>query len=587
MENYKITAQEIRSLVEVALGREEADIAILGGTLINVYSGELQRDITIGIKGRRIAHVGKNTGRLIGSKTQVIDAKGKFILPGLVEGHTHISCILRVGEFVRYALLKGTTTVITEVDDIANAIGVMGINHFLEELKKQPMRFFITVPWMVPPFPQFDTSPGLDKKDFISLLQEDITVGVGESYWSALVDGDERSIEQSALAINLSKTLEGHSAGAKSQKLIAYCTTGISSCHEAISKEEALELLRLGLYVMIREGYVRKDLEALSSIKEMAGDLRRLVLVTDWASPKMLLEEGYMDALVRKAIQSGFSPVQAVQMGSLNVCEHFGLRQLGGIAPGKLADVLIIKDLEGFFPEVVLCDGKVVAEEGSLKVSPYTYDYPDFFYRSLDIDPVKKEAFFLKTNHKNVRVRAVEIINEMITGEKIVELDVKDGNIPPDPQKDVLKMAVIARGHPLNPNGIGFLCGFGLKSGAAASTLLWGTSNFLVVGASEEEMVFAANRIIKLRGGFVVCQGETILAELPLPIAGIISELPCEEVARRMDQVDEACKALGSSISKPILLLQSLAFTGLPFLRLTDKGLLDIRKKALVDAILF
>lgn len=586
MKNCKITGQEIQSLVEVALGKGEADIAILDGTLINVYSGEEQKDMSIGIKGRRIAYVGKKTERLIGANTEVIDAKGKFILPGLVEGHTHLDNLLRIGEFVRYALPRGTTTVITEVSGMANALGVEGIKHFLKELKGQPMRFFFLVPPTVPPFPKFETSRGLDLEAFKLLLQEEMAIGVGESYWSALLDGGERIFEQCSQAVNLEKTLEGHSAGAKDQKLIAYCTAGISSCHESITPEEALERLRLGLAVMIREGYIRKELETLSSLKEIVGDPRRLILVTDTASPKFLIEEGYMEALVKKAIRIGFSPVQAIQMASLNVCEHFGLKQLGGIAPSKLADVIIVENLKEFVPEIVLSNGEVVARDGTLTVSPYTHAYPDFFYRSLDIDFVKKEGFIVRSDVKKVRIRAVEVINEMITGEKIIDLETKDGNISPKPKENVLKMAIIARGHALNPSGIGFLFGFGLGSGAAASTLLWDTTNLLVVGTSEEEMAFAANHLIKLGGGLVVTQGETVLAELPLPIAGIVSEMTCVEVARRIDQINEACLALGSTVSKPFLVLQTLAFTGLPFLRPTDKGLLDIRKGAQVDAIL-
>ncbi len=576
--------EEIRELIEVATGEKEADLAIINGSLINVYTGEILEDYSVAIKGRRIAYVGRDAGKRIGKDTEVIDARGKFISPGFIDAHNHLATLFQIGEFIKYAAPNGTTTVITETSEWGNILGLEGVRYFLEDIKDQPIKFFITTPCMAPPFPKFETSKGFGIREFEELIKDDRVVGVGESYWPRVLDKDEDVLELFSKAILNKKELEGHASGAKGDKLAAYVASGISSCHEAISPEEALERLRLGLYTMIREGSVRSDIGILAGIKDKGIDLRRVILCTDGVSPSLLMQ-GNMNVLVKKVISFGFDPVNVIQMVTLNPAEHFGLKHLGGIAPNKLADLVVLEDLKEVKCSWVISEGRVIARDGRLTVEPRKHIYPEELYRSIKLPKIKPEDLFLYSDKERVRVRVVNLVKNFATNELIEELRVVNRNIVANREKGILKLAIFNRYGKELQKTIGFLAGIGIKRGAVATTLLWDCYNLLVTGFDEEEMAFALNRLVEMGGGFVVVDGERVIGELPLPIAGIISDEPIERIAERMEGIKRAFKELGSQVPDPFMLFQTLSFTGLPFVRLTDKGLVDVKNRRFLDIV--
>jgi adenine deaminase len=577
----------IRNLIKTALGDGKADLVVLNGSLVNVYSGEIQEPCSVGITGARIAAVGEDLSYLIGEGTRVIDAKGQYVTPGFIDPHTHLDSIVQCAEYVRYAVPHGNTTAVTETSMIGNAAGKEGVGWFMEDTRDLSLRIYILTPSMAPPFPALETSKGFSREDFQEMIREDRVLGVGETYWPLVLDMDERAMALYAIAREMGKTREGHAAGARGKRLTAYSAAGTTSCHEATTAQEALERLRLGMAVMVREGSVRRELEAIAAIKDMGVDLRGVMLCTDWADPQMLIEHGCMDALVRRAIAAGFDPIVAIQMVTINPAEYFGLHDLGGIGPGKIADILLLSDLRQATVETVIKDGKVVAQEGKLVQDPPRYRYPKAARHSFAPEGVQEEDFAIPYEGKGerARVRVVDCLNETITQELQAELEARAGNLISIPEQDIIKMAHICKYERRPRHARGFVHGLGMREGGVATSLIWDTNNILVVGATDREMAFAVNRLLEHQGGIVVVTGEQVIAELPLPICGGISDRPLEEIAQRIAEIEEGCRGLGF-IHRPFLTLQTLAFTGLPYLRLTDRGLVDIRTRAFVDLII-
>ena len=587
MNGKKVETQEIRRLIRTSLGEDKADFIILNGTLVNVYTGEIQENCSVGVKGKKIISVGEDLRHLIGDSTHVIDARGMHITPGFIDPHTHLDSIFQCAEYARYAVPHGNTTAVTESSMIANAEGMNGVAWFIKDTRDLPLRIYILAPSMIPPFPEFETSKGFSLEDFQEVIKKDFVLGIGETYWPMVIDLDQRAIERYALAHTLGKTREGHAAGARGDKLIAYCAAGTLSCHEATTGEEALERLRLGMGVMVREGSIRRELEAISEIKNRGLDLRRMMLCTDLADPEMLITEGCMDALVRRAIASGFDPIVAIQMVTINPADYYGLRDLGGIAPGKIADILLVSDLQGVHISTVIKDGIVVAKDGKLIDEPVRYRYPGKASHTFALEAVREDDFRINIEEATTaRIRVVEVVNDTITREMQAEIFVHNCNLPSHPEQDIIKMAHILKHSRKLRHAMGFVHGLGIRKGAVATSLIWDTNNILAIGATEREMAFAVNRLLEHQGGFVVVEDERIIAEFPMPICGIISDLPLEQIAQQMSEVQEGCRILGCTINRPFVTLQTLPFTGLPYLRLTDRGLVDIRRREFVDLII-
>jgi adenine deaminase len=569
--------KDIRQLMRVALGQEAADMVIVNGRLVNVYTGELLDGLAVCTKGPWIAYVGDDTDTKISRRTQVIDAAGRTIIPGLIDGHTHLAWMGSTETFIKPLMTGGTTTIVTESMEVFPVAGLAGVIDFLDALDDQPIKIFATAPFMAS---ISRTTRGIPVEALRQLLVRKDIVGLGESYWQTVLQEPDTVASTLEETRRWGKTLEGHTAGAKGGKLAAYLATGISSCHEPITAEEVLDRLRLGIYVMIREGSIRRDLEAISSIKDTGIDSRRLILVTDGLSPRDLIDKGGMEYVVQKAIDSGFDPVTAIQMATLNVAEHFGLDTIsGGIAPGRCADLLIIPDLRTIRAETVISNGRVVAERGRIIVEPRRHQYrPESLSTIRLSSDVQPEEFQIKTDSTTrVRVRVIEMVTDLVTRESVLSLPVLNGQVMADAGRDLAFIAAIDRTRTPGKMSIGLIKGFGFKTGALACSAAWDTSDIIVVGATCGDMARAVNRIRRLQGGAVVCADGEILAQLALPVFGLMSDESIENIADKLDSIKNAVNSLGCPLVDPLLSLITLTGAAIPYLRICEEGLVNLK----------
>lgn len=575
-------------LMKVAAGEAEADLAIVNGDIINVYTGEVVGGASVLIKGDKIAYVGKDIGKAVGSTTRIIDAAGKTLMPGLIDGHTHIDSIFSISEVLRYAIQGGTTTIITEASNIASTLGYEGVIQFLRSIRDQPVKVFITAPPMVTLSPVTEEH-ALNVKQLRKLLRRREVIGLGEPYWGGVVNGDRRVLELITETINLCKKVDGHSSGAKGNKLQAYISSGVSSCHEPISTEEVKERLRLGLFVLIREGEIRRDLEAISPIKDANIALTRLAISTDGLGSWQLVNDGYMEFVVQKTINLGFSPVQAIQMATINVAQHFALDDvIGGIAPGKYADIVIIPDPGTIRAEYVISNGQVVAQIGLPVVLPRKHRYPKSSQNSIHLArdfTVGDFTIPVESRRRQVKVRLVYQVTNLVTREEFVDMLASDGQLKPDISRDILKVAAIERSYGTGKSFVGLIRGIGLKRGAIATSAVWDCGDIIVVGADETDMAQAVNRVKELAGGIVVCAGGRILAEIALPVAGGISTQPMETIADKLHRIQQAATDLGCNLLDIRITLAVLPSPAIPFLRICEHGLVNLRDNRFVDLI--
>ncbi len=580
--------EKTKELMQVGLGRRKADLAIVNGTLLNVYTGELMPGYSILVKGAWIAYVGDDPADGIGLDTQVLDAGGKILLPGLIDGHTHLAdCLYHPAEFLKYAMAGGTTTIITETIEPFPVAGHEGVLDFLNALKDQPVKVFATAPAMAS---TSRASRGLPTETLKSLLARDEVIGLGESYWQAVLQEPDLFLPNFRETLLSGRRLEGHSAGAKGRALTAYVATGISSCHEPITGEEALERLRLGLYVMIREGSIRRDLDNLCELKDAGIDLRRLILVTDGVGPSDLLNKGYMEYVVQRAIDCGFDPINAVQMATLNVAEYFQLDGIvGGLAPGRYADVLIMPELRAPRPETVISGGKIIAQDGKLLAFPRRHPFTPESMHSISLKRrFKASDFFINTEKTTsaVNVRIIDQVSDLVTREFQTTLPVLDGEVIPDPERDILKVAAIDRRFAPAKTCVGLIRGFRLKRGALACSSAWDTADIIVVGENEGDMAGAVNRIDELQGGAVLFSEGRVLVEIPLPILGLMSDLPMHSLAERFELLTRTLKERGVPFADPLRTLVTLTGAAIPFLRICEQGLVDIKSGDILPLIM-
>ncbi len=578
---------EVQQLMEVSLGRKPADLAVIHADLVNVYTGEIVKNQTVCTKGKWIAYVGENPEKRLSDPTHIIDAKGRPLVPGFIDGHAHLAWLYTPAEFLKYAIPGGTTTIITETMEAFSNAGYEGAIDFLNACQDQPVKIFATAPPMVSISRE---TCGISLEDLDRLLEREDILGLGESYWQAVLQEPGRFLPLFQKVLRYGKTLEGHSAGASAGKLMAYAASGISSCHEPITADEVLQRLQLGLTVMIREGSIRRDLEAVSAIKDSGVNFRRLALVSDGLDPEDLLEKGYMEYVVQKAMDCGFDPVCAIQMATLNTAEHFSIDHLvGGIAPGRLADMLILPDLKTVYPHYVVSNGKLVAQEGRLLVPPRPHAFTEKSRNSVLI-PEKLAAsdfsVLSKPGKARVNVRVIELVTDLVTRESKETLAAVGGEIQADVNQDIVKIAAINRRRSLRKMFTGFIRGFNLKAGAIATTGAWDSEDIVVIGADEKDMAAAVNRILTLQGGAVICHGGKILAEIALPIMGILSDLSMKELAEKTRDLNREVSRLGVSLKNPFLTLLTLTGSAIPYLRICEEGLVNLKDGRLLPLLI-
>lgn len=580
-----ITQEMLATLLRTAKGEERPDTIIRNGRIVNVFTNALDEGFSVGIKNGMIAFVEEDAriGEIKGERT--IDAQGACLCPGFIDAHTHLDGFYPFHEFVPASLRGGTTTVVAECAMVANSCGFPALSDFMKSTKGHPLRCFFLASPLTPPFPAMEGAKGLTFQEFGRILKRDDCLGIGEGYWTRIVDGDDRILRQATLALSLGKTIEGHSAGARGNKLTQYLLTGVTSCHESTTTEEALEKLRQGIYIMIREGFVRKELPELSKLKDMDLDERRVMLVSDFFDVPMLCEEGYLDSIVRKAIGYGFSPIDAIKMATINPADYYGLRHLGAIAPLRFADILFVKDLKGLAIESVMVNGDVVVENGRYLKPVVPYDFPDEMQRTVKASKIRADDLRITVPPRKRQVRVIDAVNNTITREEYGNIKVDGGFLTADVEADTVHIAMINR-NDSSRRKMGLIKGTGIKWGAFATTCIWDTGNILSIGSAQEDMAAAVNRLIELQGGIVVVQGGRPIFEFPMPVYGLIPLLPLDELWRKTKELDRRMREIGMTIEKPFLALQTIPFTGLPFIRLTDKGLLDVKNRRLVPLFL-
>ncbi len=561
----------------MALGEVPPHIVIIKANLFNSLTREFIPGQSIWIKEGRIAYVGNDSDPPKDHQTQVIDASGMTVLPGLIDGHTHtVSNRYGIEEFIRHVIPTGVTTIITEVMETATVAGKEGIEYPVLGFEDQPLRFYHTLPPVCGLTPVEEVmAPSLG--EFASLLTHPKCLGIGEIYWGNLfLEGEqgERVRELTAIAQEMGKLVEGHTAGAPVKKLQAYADFGISSCHEPITEEEVIERLRLGYWVMIREGSIRKELPGVSGIFSKKIDFRRLILSTDGVDPEGLLEEGYLDGAVRRALQMGIPPDLVYQMVTINVAEHFRLDHLiGTLSPGKMADLVMIPSPEEFSPRLVMCGGKVIFQDGKILTEPKKIHFPPHLFET-----VKVSHYTIPTLPTRGKVRAMELVSRLVTKESLIDLD--------DPESSnganmILAMDRLGRGETF----MGLLKGFGLQKGAYGTTASWDSTDLIVVGCDPSSITTVVERLKENRGGGVYAIGGEIVAEFAAPLFGLMSLKPMETVRDEVRRLEESLNKNGVKWEKPTLTVDTLSTAAIPHLRITHRGYVRLKDRRVLPLV--
>ncbi|MBM7570635.1 adenine deaminase [Aquibacillus albus] len=588
--NRKPLTEVNRTLAKVSLGEEAADLVIQNGTLVNVLTGELLKNMDIAVSEGRIAYVG-DVDHTIGSNTKIIDASGKYISPGLMDAHMHVeSTMLSVTEFSKAAIVKGTTSIFMDPHEIANVLGVEGVRLMHNEGQQLPMKVFTTFPSCVPATDNLeDAGAALEVADIKEGLTWENVVGLGEVMnFPGVVYGDPKMLGEIEETIKANKTVTGHFPDGSEQMLQAYIASGVTSCHETVTREQGLEKLRLGMYLMIREGSAWHDVkEVIKIVTEDKVNTDHILLVTDDVYPQTLTEKGHLNHVVRRAIEEGVSPIEAIKMATLNVARYFQKENdFGSIAPGKVADILILDDLEKVESSIVIVDGEVIVDNKQLIHSFPTYSYPEHVKNSVHIHRnLQPSDFQLSTaSSASVQVNVIKVIeNSARTEKSSATLQVKDGIIQPNLSEDILLLACIDRHHQSGQVSLGFTQGFKLQKGAVASTVAHDSHNLLVMGTNEEDMAFAANTLAASGGGMVVVESGKVLAHVPMPIAGLMSDQPLETVVKQVKQLEAAWKELGCPIHAPFMTFSLIALPVIPEIRITNRGIADVTTFQLMD----
>ena len=566
--------RNVEKIIDIARGIEKADLVIKNANIINVLSEEIHQ-ADVAVADGVIAGIGKDYH---GHKE--IDIKGAYLSPSFIDGHVHIeSSMLLPCEFAKAVVPAGTTTLIIDPHEISNVLGLQGISFMREAIQGLPIDVYMMLPSCVPATP-FETSGfDLNSYDLSLLIDKPWVLGIAEMMnFPGVLNHDKNVMAKLKLAMSKDKRIDGHAPCLSDKDLCAYIAAGVTSDHECTTPDEAIEKLRKGMYLMIREGSAAKDLKALLPVL-LEKNTRKCIFVTDDRHPEDLLE--HINSMVRTAVEAGVPPIKAIQMASLNTAEYFKIQNLGAIAPGYKADFIVLPDLKTFKPDLVFKKGKLVAEAGKLKADITQNEIPAV-RGSVNVKWIKYEDF--KIEAKSDIVKAIEVIpHQLITKSVKSKINVVDGFAESNLDTDTLKICVIERHRAGGNIGKGFVKGFNLKSGAMASTVAHDSHNMIVIGTNDSDMYTAAVELIKSQGGKIVVNNGEVLAHLPLPVAGLISDADFNTVIEKSMQLNNAAKEIGCKIDDPFMAMGFLSLPVIPELKITDKGVFDTTKFDFVD----
>jgi len=559
----------LKEKIRVASGEGTADLLIKNGRVVDVFSGQIeQKDVAI--FGGVIVGFGDYQAR------EIIDVKGDFLCPGLIDGHVHIeSSMVTIPEFAQAVLPNGTTTVVIDPHEIANILGQEGIRFMAESARGVPLNVFIMLPSCVPATHMETSGANLKATDLNPLLKEPWAIGLAEMMnFPGVIFRNPEVLKKIEMARG--KRIDGHAPMLSGKGLYAYLTAGIRSDHECTTLKEAKEKLKNGMWIMIREGTTARNLRSLIPLVQPKNS-RRFLFVTDDRHPKELLEEGHINSMVRQAIRWGIDPILAIQMATLNAAEYFRLDDLGAIAPGYRADMVTFDHLGRFQIKKVFKDGVLVAEDGKMLLSVNRIRKNPKAKGSVRTKPLKKDTFLLRSDQPLAKV--IQLIpDQIVTKKSVKKILLKDGVAHPNIKEDILKIVVVERHQATGNIGIGFVQGFGLKKGAIGSSVAHDSHNLIIVGTNDQDILKTVEAIQAMGGGLAAVSNGKVLASLPLPIAGLMSDTSVTQVNHQLEVLHRAVRTLGCKLPDPFMTLSFLSLPVIPELKITDKGLVDVNQ---------
>ena len=564
----------IEKMIKVARGKSRADVVLKNGRVVNVYSGEIY-EADVAILEDRVIGLGDYSG------VKEYDLKGKILAPGFIDSHIHLeSSMVTVPEFAKVVVPLGTTSVVSDPHEIANVMGLDGVNYMLKSSKYNPLNVYVMIPSCVPSSSLETSGSELRATDIFFFLRQDWILGLAEVMdYPGVLKGDPNILDKIKIAGR--KVIDGHAPGLRGKDLCAYAGMRISSDHECSTPEEAMEKLRLGMTVMIREGGLAKNMEALLPLVTPQ-TIYQFTLCTDDRHPQDLIDEGHKNALIKKAIRMGLEPVSAILLCTINAARHYGLENLGAIAPGKIADIVALDNFEDFNVEMVFKNGALVAKEGKLLPQVVAMMRPAESLRgSINIQWLKPEYFEIPAKRGKCRVIGL-MPNQLITRQEMLKPKVIGGKVVADTERDILKLVVVERHHSSSHIGLGLVQGFGLTNGAIASSVAHDSHNIIAVGTNDADIMEAVVKIRKLQGGFTVVVEGKLVASLALPIAGLMSTKSVEEVKEEIKNLIGVTHTMGCTLDDPFMMLSFLALPVIPELKLTDKGLVKVSEQKVI-----
>ena len=582
-------ATMISSLNSVALGEKKSDVVLKNCNLVNVYSREIMQGIQVAIFKDRIAYVGLDASHTIGEKTVVIDLEGRYITPGFADPHIHVDQFILPSELAKKSLLCGTTSLFSDPIDMVSVCGYKGFREFVMLTENLPIRFFHVIPGGLPVDRKFSHAKTLNPAEEKMALNLENVLGLGEVFsWTKVTTRDAKTMNTLKNMLENDCIINGHTAGASDKKLNAYISSGILSCHEPIEFAQVLERLRLGMWIMMREGSIRRDLnQIIPSLLTHGTYHDRLMFCSDGVNPKDLLEFGHIDHCIRESVRLGIDRIDAISMATKNCFDYYNMgRDYGGIAPGKIADILVFDDLNKLKPTKVFVGGKLVVSHGTIITKIKKPKIPRWMTKTVKIKrKFTPNDFIVKSLTSSVQALVIKLQTEIITQKDYEELQTKDGNVISSIEKDVWKVAAIDRTFGTGKSTIGFLKNFGASIGAFGSTQSFHENDMIILGSNEKDMAFAANSLVEMQGGVIAVKDERIIAKFTLPLAGLMSILPFENALLEYSELNSKIVDAGCKFKNPCLIPLFLTFLALPEIRILYSGIVDIKKRTYLDIL--
>ncbi len=581
-------SSSIQTLNAVAIGDKAADLVLENCSLVNVYTGEILPETQVAISKDRIAYVGEDASHTKGKKTVVINLEKKFITPGFADSHIHIDQFVSPAEFVKKSLLCGVTSLFADSVDIVSTCGFSGFKEFIKMTSGLPARFFHVVPGGTPVDRKFSHVKSLSPTEEKSALRMPGVLGLGEVFsWTKVTKRDSKTMKTLSTMLENNCVINGHTAGMSGKKLNAYVSSGILSCHEPINFEQVIERLRLGMWIMIREGSIRRDIkDIIPLVLANKTNKDRLMFCSDGLDPIDITKFGHIDHCIREAVKLGLNLTDAISMASKNCFDYYNMgMDLGGIAPGKLADILVFDDLMKLKPKKIFVGGMLVLSNGTIVSKIKKHPVPKWMTKTVKLNKFTEDNFSIKSHSDLVDVNVIDMKTEIITKKGHETLSVKDENVIPSYDKDVWKVAAFDRTFGSTKHAVGFLKNFGPRIGAFASTWSFHENNMIVIGSNEKDMAIAANNLLRTQGGMVVVYKGKILSSMPLQMAGIMSTDSFEKTSKNFSDINNMLLDSGCKFKKPHLIPLFLPFLALPEIRILHQGIIDVKSRSFLKTI--